>query len=180
MAGVGAGPSVAGRELFWRFDAAHRFPGYPEGTAAEADGGIFGHLKLEFAPNRVRARVNLDNGLTICAYPDEPATDCYGAVTNGFGLDSSNKFTTLTINSLNRSIAFIANPDRPLPCRQGTRIGTEVDRRSNLVGGRINAIEFVVSCPGDLDGAKGRDDARTVRWQRNHRFLRTTLGGISP
>ena len=37
------------RELFRQFDAAHRAPGHPEGTAAEADGRIFGHLDLEFA-----------------------------------------------------------------------------------------------------------------------------------
>ena len=124
--------------------------------------------------------VYLDNGLKVCAYPDEPSTDCYGLVTDGTGFDSSNKFATLTVNSLNCSIAFIANPDRPFPCRQGTRIGMEVDCRSDLIGGRINAIEFVISCPGDPDGAEGHDDARTVGWQRNRRFLLTTLGGISP
>ena len=122
------------------------------------------HLDLEFAADRVRARVYLDNGLSVCTYPDEPSTDCYGALTNGTGFDSSNKFATLTVNALNCSIAFIANPDRSLPCYQGTRIGMEVDCRSDLIGGRINAIEFVVSCPRDPDGAEGDDDARTVGW----------------
>src|SRR5215469_18391901 len=55
----------------------------------------------------------------------------------------------------------------------------QVDGRSDLVGGRIDAIEFVISCPRDPDGAEGDDDARTVGWQGNRGFLGTALRGIS-
>jgi hypothetical protein len=147
-------------ELFGRFDPAYRAPRYPEGTAAESDGRIFLHLDPIFFADQVRARIYLDDGLIVCTYPDEPSTDRYGGLTNGTGFDSSNKVAALTVNSLNPAIAFGANPDRPLPCRQGTRIGMEVDCRSDPIGSQINAIEFVVSCPGDPDRAEGDDDAR--------------------
>jgi len=98
------------RELFRRFDAAHRTPGHPEGTAAEADGRILGHLDLEFTVERVRTR----DGRRACTYPDESSADGYGALTNGTGFDSGNKVAALTVNSLYGAVAFIVNPDRSL------------------------------------------------------------------
>ena len=74
------------------------------------------HLDLVFSTDRVRARIDLDNGPTLRAYPDESSTDCYGTLTNGAGFDSSDKVAAFTVDSLNRAIAFITNPDRSLSC----------------------------------------------------------------
>jgi hypothetical protein len=41
----------------------------------------------------------------------------------------------------------------------------EVDRRSDLICGRINAIELIVSRPSNPESAEGDDDARTAGWQ---------------
>ena len=37
------------------------------------------------------------------------------ALTNGTGFDSSDKVAALTVNSLNGTVAFIMNPNRPFP-----------------------------------------------------------------
>jgi hypothetical protein len=56
----------------------------------------------------------------------------------------------------------------------------EVDCRGDLIGGRINAIKFVVSRSRDPDGAEGDDNAGTAGWQGNRRLLGTILSGIPP
>ena len=144
------------------------------------NGRIFRHLDLVFTADRVRAWIYLNNGIIVWTDPNEPSADGYGALANGTSIDSGDKLATLTVNSLNATITFIANPDRPLPRGQRTGIGMKLDCRSNLIGGRINTVEFIVSCPRDPNGAEGDDHSRTERRQGNRGFLRTAVHGISP
>ena len=89
-------------------------------------------------------RIYLDNGLIVCAYPDESSADGYGAIANCTGFDGSNNVSALAINSLNSAVALIVDPDRSLPGCYLNRMRTEIDGGNDVIGGRIDAIEFVV------------------------------------
>src|SRR3954453_2147701 len=93
-----ASPCRVDRALFRRFDAAHGAPGYPEGAPTEADARIFRHIDLEFTADRIRARIDLDDGHGMRADPDEPSADCHGTLTNGTRLDGGDEIATLAVN----------------------------------------------------------------------------------
>src|SRR5580704_9116985 len=112
--------------------------------------------------------------------PHESSTDSYRALSNGVGVNAGDKLAAIAIDSLNKAIAFIINPDRSRTGCEGTRSPVDVDRCDDPIGGRINLVQFIVSGSCNPDGTKSYDDARASGWEGNRRFYSTTFGGIPP